>query len=336
MAMVCPQCHGSFDQKLECPTCGIRLLFQANVSGRAGTFADEHGQWQQTPWGRMLVGLILAQGLAHGLQLLVSAGVWASSEEAGRSVWATLFGLLLLEAIQGTSLLVGGAITGAGQVKGLQYAGPVGLVNGLIFLLWQRATSDALPEIALYAQPFVHMVFGALGGHIGMRIWKPLPSIQVPELEMPKRKRPTAPSRGILDGRIHWVRVAMGTVLVIGGVVWSNGIRDWVVDASQGELKIRTQLQARLVSWEIAALAALLGAALAGATTFNGLKQGLCVGLIASVLIMGIHLSSPGFVLETTIFTLASTLCLTLAGGWFGGQLFPPIVIRRRKNLTMV
>src|SRR5262245_32880201 len=101
MAMVCPQCNRAFEQHLNCPDCGGRLLFQANtraVSSDADNAGDA-GQWQQTPWGRMMVGLIMAQGLAYGMQQLLNAGLRATGEET--SVWTTLWGIVLLHAIQG-------------------------------------------------------------------------------------------------------------------------------------------------------------------------------------------------------------------------------------------
>src|SRR5579864_398239 len=101
MAMVCPQCYSSFEQQLDCPTCGVRLHYQA---GQAG---DD--RWQQTPWGRILVGLLLAQGLAHGLQMFTTA--WLLANEEGSTLWTTPWGLLLLYGLQGISLLIGGMIT---------------------------------------------------------------------------------------------------------------------------------------------------------------------------------------------------------------------------------
>src|SRR3954451_15976025 len=109
MSMVCPQCNRAFEQQLNCPECGGRLLFQANTRATA---SDDSGsdltQWQQTPWGRMLVGLILAQGLAYGLQQLFTAGFLASGEHSSR--WASLSGVALLHGLQGACLLVGGAL----------------------------------------------------------------------------------------------------------------------------------------------------------------------------------------------------------------------------------
>ena len=44
--------------------------------------------------------------------------------------------------------------------------------------------------------------------------------------------------------------------------------------------------QDRVVTWEIQALAVLIGGAVAGYNTANGLKQGLYVGLLASAFLM--------------------------------------------------
>jgi hypothetical protein len=286
-------------------------------------------QWQQTPWGRLVVGVTLAQGLAQGLQMLFTAGILAGDQEAGTTVWATLFGILLLHGIQGLSLIIGGAITGAGQTRGILNGSLVGLVNGSIFLLVQQARGESLTEAALLGQPILHVAFGALGGLLGTVIWRPPPSIRVRgNASLPVR--PAASPWPFFAGPICWIRVIPGVAVVVGGVVWSKTILDFVLEASNGTLTITSHLQAQLVSWEISAIATLTGAALAGATTFNGLKQGLCVGLGAALLLVGVHLADAAATLQMTVYTVASILCLTLAGGWFGCQLFPPIMPRTR------
>src|SRR5262249_46558476 len=140
MSMVCPQCHGSFAQRLQCPSCGVRLEYQAG--GRGTRRRESSGQfimWQETPWGRLLVGLILPRGLDSRLWHLCKAGLMAVNDPATTDVWQTLYGLLLVQGFQVVGLLVGGALAGAGRRQGALYGGIVGLVNGIIFVVMQQS-----------------------------------------------------------------------------------------------------------------------------------------------------------------------------------------------------
>lgn len=333
MAMVCPQCNRSFEQHLSCPECNVRLLFQANIRAVSpeDTDARDTSQWQQTPWGRMAVGLVLAQGLAYGLQQLLTAGLLASGERS--AVWTTLFGIVLLHGIQGISLLIGGALCGAGKQRGILYGSCIGLINGLIFLMVQRHSGEVLTEIAMYGQPVLHMAFGAFGGMIGMLIWKPVPTLQITSAAGDSKPLPLpTPTWQCLAGPVYPGRVCLGIFIVVNGVVWSNAILNWVLNASQGTLEIRTHLQAQLIGWEVCALAALVGAGVSGSNTFNGFKQGLCVGVGSGLIIAGVRLGDPKAVLETTIFMLSAIVVLSAAGGWFGSQLFPPLGATKRRN----
>ncbi len=329
MPMVCPQCNGSYAQHIECPTCAVRLQFV----GTGGMPIEGETGWQQTPWGRMFIGLVLAQGLGHGLQLLINAGLQATGE--GNTLWATFAGLIILHTLQGFSLLVGGAITGAGNARGLLFGSIVGLINGMIFLCLHRVPEASLSEFVLYGQPILHMIFGGLGGWIGTRIWRPLPTVRL--VHFPDINPKTGVARqqsewNPLVGPIAWIRVTAGIALALAGIVYSQWILNWIIDMSQGRLNINSHLQAQLVSWEISALATLLGAGFAGATTPNGLKQGLCVAIGTGAIIAGIHLNNPKIVLETSVFIVSCVSCLSLAGGWFGGQLFPPVYAQRRRS----
>lgn len=332
MSMVCPQCSRSFDQHLLCPTCGVRLQYQGSAAS-----SDETGQWVQTPWGRLFVGLLLAQGLAHGLQMFATAGLLAASDEA-ETVWRTLVGLVVLHSMQGFSLLIGGGIAGAGQRRGVLYGAFIGLINGVIFVILQRDPNQQLPAPVVYGQPLFHLAFGALGGLLGQLIWRPMPEVRIavikegqPKIQVRSASRP----EHWLAGEVAWIRVMAGCAIVIAGVVWSQSILNFMVEASQKRLTIRSHLQAQLVSWEITALAAMIGAGLAGATTSNGLKQGLFVGLCSSIVLVGMHLgSNEQAVLESTLLLVFSVAGLGLAGGWFGGQLFPPVYSGRRRHIA--
>ena len=129
-----------------------------------------------------------------------------------------------------------------------------------------------------------------------------------------------------------WTRVFAGIIVATCGTIWAHGILEFVLDASEGKLNLDSNLQAKLVTWEITALAMLVGSALAGATTQNCLKQGLCVGMGVIVILIGFRMSKPDFMLEELILTVMSSVLLCIVGGWFGGQLFPPILVSRHRK----
>ena len=55
----------------------------------------------------------------------------------------------------------------------------------------------------------------------------------------------------------------------------------------------------------------------------------------SGVVLLGIRLANTGFSFQLLTLTLASAVCLALAGGWFGSQLLPPIyALPRRKRLA--
>ena len=91
MALACPQCKQIFEQNGVCPLCNVVLLYHADQlqpQPSSGSRLDEEmHQWQQTPWGKILIGVILAQGLSYGLQQLLTAGFVASGDTA--NVWTT-------------------------------------------------------------------------------------------------------------------------------------------------------------------------------------------------------------------------------------------------------
>ncbi len=340
MPMVCPQCNRSFEQQFQCPTCDTRLLYHANVrSGTEGPAAAE-AQWQHTPWGRILVGVVLAQGLAHGLQLFFLAGLQATGEAANRLDWNNPMQVILMQALHGLSLLLGAILTGAGQRRGVFYGSIVGLLHGLITLGIRQWQGDILPEITLCAVPALHMAYGAAGGLLGSLIWRPLPTVQFetqPKSNGKLRAR-VAISIGFsaLAGQIAWLRVGMGIALAMCGVMWSSAILKFVLENAPARLSVESASQYQLFSWEVAALATFIAAGLAGATTTNGLKQGLCVGLGTAVLLAGFQLAKADSDLERTGMTVVSALFLSIAGGWFGGQLFPKVYHRPRRRSYLV
>jgi hypothetical protein len=335
MPLVCPECKQLYEQNGVCPLCNVVLLYHAaNLQTDQTPTPVVEGaapHWQQTPWGKILVGLILAQGLSFGLQQVLTAGFLASGD--GADVWHTLWGIVLHHAVHAVSLIIGGALAGAGQRRGIIYGAFVGLTSGIISLFWQKHSSAAFASMLVYAEPIIHLAIGAIGGALGMLIWRPIP--QLPEMEgsTPVPVPAFNFSFGnIFSGPVYLGRVCAGAFVIVVGVVWSKAIMEFLLRASNGTLTVSSQLQAQLVSMEVAALFGLLGAGFAGATTRNGFKQGLCVGVAASMIVLGIQIGAPKFTLESGIFTMAGIIIVSMVGGWFGGQLFPPLDPSKRKR----
>jgi hypothetical protein len=268
--------------------------------------------------------LLLAQGLYYVLRHLCTAGLLAT-HDGPDSVWATLTGLMVLQGLQAVGVLAAGLLTGAGQQRGIFYGALVGVWNGVLFIFVRSWLGQSMTVAALVGEPMVQAAFGAIGGLAGSLIWKPVLPLASPPVPRPAVPLRSAQRRPAFAGPIAWGRVLTGTILAVGGVVWCDVIREFVLEASEGRLRIDTHLQAELVTWEISALAMLAGSALAGATTKNGLKQGLIVGIGMGVILLGLRLGSLTVAPRTLILTLASSLCLGLVGGWFGSQLLPPI-----------
>jgi hypothetical protein len=291
--------------------------------------------WQHTALGRILVGLLLAQGLAFGLRMLVSAGL-AASDGAPNPLWTALAGLVLLQLIQGLCLLVGGALAGAGQPRGALLGSVVGLANGFVSIIVQELSGDPVTEVLLYGQPVLHLAFGALGGVLGTWIWKPLPHMSLAEPLGDARKNLRPVRRNpILSAPVSWGRVLAGTGVVLAGVFWPKAVLDVVLDASQGTMALNTHLQAQLVTWEITGLIVLLGAGLAGTNSVSGLKQGICVAAMGSLFFLAAVAGGRQANLEQILFTLFAITGLSMAGGWFGGRLFPQVAGRLgRKGLN--
>jgi len=337
MAMLCPQCLGAFAQRLNCPKCGVRLVYRASRHAATDSADGLPASWQQTPWGRLIVGLLLAQGLYYVLRHLCMAGLLVTRDEVVPNVWATLTGLIVLQALQAISIMAAGLLTGAGQRRGMLYGTVVGVWNAVFFVFVQIWIGQPLTTIDLFGQPVLQVSFGALGGLVGSFIWEPLKPLQT---SLPPAKAlPTIRVRQVdaaFGGPVAWARVLTGITVAVGGVFWVDVIRDSVLEASEGKLRIDTHLQAELVTWEISTLAMIVGGALAGATTANGSKQGLFVGMGTATMLVGLRMARVTHSPELLVLTVLSAVSLGFVGGWFGGNLLPPVYGPARRKCVRV
>jgi hypothetical protein len=330
MAMVCPRCATTHDQRSQCPTCGGRLEYSEDRPRPAHAAP----RWQHTPWGRILIGLLLAQGLFYGLRQLATGlllAVYPAPGPADETV--ALYGLVLTQALQAVTLLAGGILAGSGQRNGAVLGAVVGVWNGVLAGLAPQSAGLQFSAVALYGDPLLQTALGALAGWLGGAIWKPLPPAEPRgPVPMPRKAAPR-PRAPLFAGRIARVRVTLGIALAVAGSLSATALFNLIVRLGDTELTGTGTLLDRLVTWEIKALALIAGGTLAGANTHNGLKQGLCVGIVTSLILAALELSDPEHWLQLAALLLVSSLCLCLTGGWFGSQLFPPVVSYKRRPI---
>lgn len=330
--MVCPQCNTSYEQRLQCPLCGTRLLF--HDARRLPERSPERPlHWRQRPWGRIFVGLLLAQGLFYALRhLLTSILMAAQGREAVEQMWTTASGILLLQGVRMFSVLVGAVFAGAGQRQAAFLGSMVGAWNGVFSVLLLPGPAQTLTPIALLGQPLLQAGIGAISGWLGAAFWPPLSSPTAFETPLPRKRNLFRPTINLFTGPVAWVRVSLGVILAVVGTLTATLCFEKVLDISHGMLVTTDELQDRLITLEIKAFALMFGGALAGATTRNGLKQGFCVGLASTVILIGIEMNFVERWLQMAGLTAVAAFSLSLVGGWFGSQLFPPVLKPRRQR----
>jgi hypothetical protein len=329
MAMVCPKCATSHEQRFECPECGARLV---SHDIRATRFLPvwTRNKWMHTTVGRICVGVLLAQGLFYALRhLYTGITLMIEGEDGSSPLLSSFAGLMLLQGLQVLAPAMGGVLAGSSRRGGWMLGAFVGAVNGALSLVLMPVPGQSNTPVALYGLPLLQTIFGALGGWVGATIWKPLQPLTFLRVE---KKTGIAPRPGvpIFSGSVAWTRVFLGTGAAIAGTMFAGRIFDWVLRA--GDIPISQVMQDQIVTWEIKSFAILFGAALAGANTFNGLKQGLCVGFFSSCIL--IITANSRATTAALALTTASSMLLSLAGGWFGCQLLPPVVKQQRRELS--
>ncbi|HTU17050.1 MAG TPA: hypothetical protein VMG10_03240 [Gemmataceae bacterium] len=332
MAMVCPQCNTPYEQRLQCPLCGTRLLF--HDARRLQERSPERPlRWRQRPWGRIFVGLLLAQGLFYGLRHLLTAVLMVvQGGEAVEQMWTLATGILLLQGVRMFSVLIGGVFAGAGQQQAAFLGAMVGAWNGVFSVLLLPGPAQALTPITVLGQPLLQAGIGAVSGWLGSAFWTPLPSTTVAETPLPRKRSFLRRNMNLFTGPIAWVRVSFGVILAVTGSLTATLFFETILDISHGVLTTTDDLQDRLIVLEIKAFALILGGILAGASTSNGLKQGLCVGLASTVILIGIEMNFVERWVQLAGLTAVAAFSLSVVGGWFGSQLFPPVIKARRQR----
>ena len=333
MAMVCPQCATMHEQRLQCPACGTRLQYHDLRSPRPAVAGP---RWQHTPWGRIFIGLLLAQGLFYGLQHLATGllliartqGEW--SDES-----AALIQVMLTQALRAMALFAGGILAGSGQRNGAALGAVVGVWNGAFSGLVPQP-GQALSPVALYSEPLLQLALGLVAGCVGSTYWKPIPPEQPRGGVVPQnRKRALRSRRPLFAGGVAWMRVVLGTTLAVGGTLSATLVFGLLLRLGDGNVVGNGSVFDQVLMWEIKGLALLAGGVLAGYNTHYGLKQGVCVAIA-----VGLILSAASPFPADTWPAQAGLLffrCLALCplGAWFSSQLFPPVLPYKTRRASL-
>jgi hypothetical protein len=330
MAMVCPRCATTHEHRFQCPGCGNALEYP---DGEPALSSNPSSHWQQTPWGRIFIGLLLAQGLFYGLRHLVTALVLVAGPvtEPGDETSA-LFTVVVIQVMQAVTLLAGGMLAGSGQRNGILLGAVVGVWNGVLTGLTPQWAGQSLSAVALYGDPLLQTSLGALAGWMGSTFWKPLPESESRGPQRIVRKAPKRARPPLFAGRIAFFRVLLGSALAVGGTLSASALFALIDRLGEGELAGNGTTLDLVVTWEIKALALIAGGLLGGSNTYNGLKQGLCVGIITALVLAALEAQGVDRWMDAIGLLLLSSTSLCLVGGWFGCQLLPPVVKYRKRS----
>ncbi len=182
-----------------------------------------------------------------------------------------------------------------------------------------------------------------LGGLLGGAVWKPLSEIEGPFGAAPEASghqtrrlalRRSATAWPVSPGRGRWR--GAGSLpepsVAVAGAVWTDAILNFVILATQGKLSILTAWEDQVSYGEVFSLSILIGGCVAGTNTFNGLRQGVHVGVGAAAILGMLFLS--GFLQQSVpaVYPVLSTLFLGPIGGWFGSELLPPVYSAPRRR----
>jgi hypothetical protein len=335
MAMFCTRCSATHEQALHCPTCGNVLTYQESRPRKFIGAAELARGWKHTDWGRFFIGVGLAQGLFYGLYHLVKSIYLAVTGEPLHSESMPVVEMVCIQSLQLVGLLAGSVVAGVARRQAMVLGVYVGVANSILSLLLGQWPAYAFTTHWVYGQPFIQIVVGSIGALISSLIWKPLEAATLPETPSRMAKKLGAKRPRIIKafvGPIAWVRVGTGVLFTIGGCFAAKPAMTWLVDASEG-LAVDEFVQQSILVWELKGIIMVLGGILAGFGTPNGIKQGLVAGIVISA-VLNVVLAFQHTSLEMVGMSTMLAVCLSLVGGWFGGQLFPPVLSGKRLKLA--
>jgi hypothetical protein len=330
-----------------CPRCGIHTQEAEAVAPESALTAPD----PPTIAGALLVGLLVAQGATYALWHIATAVVLASGQYGtDAAFWSSFPGIVTWQSVQAAALLVAAVFAGAGQARPMLVGSALGALNALLFMLFQIVIRQPI-EPLMFAQPAVHAVIGLVGSTIGWRVWQPSPSLPALAASLGAGEAvlsiilPDEPEFVEVEP-FPWLRFVIGTLVAVGGTIGARWIRDFVVLAGGGT---GHEMQSNFITWQIAAVAQVVGGIVAGSNSRQGAIYGFWVGLFAAALIIVVPTLANAPTADVSAWIIGATgaesrpaalmiqgiqsLILGFLGGWLGALILPSaLAVRARAS----
>jgi hypothetical protein len=334
-----------------CPTCGVPMIDVAAKTTlliRQSTSPAVAASQTPNVIHRLVAAILFAWGSFFGLQLIWEAGL--SPDASGHHFGPMITPMFLSLAVYLTAVLAG-LLVGAGNSRSWAAGALVGMAHMAAVTAWYLFAigRSALPALVI-AWPIVPAM-AALGGRLGRFLFPHWTDVSqyVPAVaaERPKAKRrkPTEPLT------IAWLRILSGATLAVGGTLWADRLREYILGTSGGLFTVDSRIQIHFVTWVIASLTVFAGGIVAGASTRLGLRHGLLMGITSCVAIftmqglvvrealpaerffgavVGLPEDGADQPARLLLFLSTNSLLLSVVGGWIGSMLLPPTAAPRR------
>ena len=353
MQLFCPECQSAFTGLTRCPRCKGLLLLPEEAATETDASAQELPELHRpTPTARIFAGVMLAIVLYLAFRKLSMGAVLAFGIDPAEW-WQTPGGTLAILAIQAVAAIFGALLAGAGRTMSFVLGMGVGGLCGVLFLAAEFFGDARTGQPMPFIQPIILAIGAGVAGHIGSRIWPPVPELQLPkpadpELEALQLETALAAKK---EPRTAWFRVILGATIIVAGAALADPIRVEAQKKTGGMLHAESRWEARFVSCQFAALIIMGGGMVAGAATGAGIRHGIYTGMLGAIGVFALagsygNLATPGGYVgdemsigssdPTSVFALATMVIGVFAGGliggWLGGTLFLPLAPRQLRQ----
>jgi hypothetical protein len=317
---------------LLCARCGSAPVGEATIA----TVPLPASQLADVPDGpsflrRLALGVITLLGLYQGLKHLALASAISHTGSTELPLEAQ-FGLLVAATLSAS--VAAGTVNRRAPLAGLLIS--AGAAAG--FMGPDLAAGTSLPDTWLVGAPLLLILVGTVGGFAGRLIVPPAP--RLPTFGRHDFSQATPVKK---TARVIWWRVGMGVAVAMLGIAYADPIREALAKALSGHAA--SFGSSRLLTWQVSAVAALLGGVAAGVNTRSGLRQGIFAGILAGILAVfsqrvggsivefwmdQLQMNEAGPLVTAALG--GSTFFATAIGGWLGSQVCPPAAAPRKRH----